>query len=412
MTKPNNQLEFDVTVVGGGIAGMAAALALSQLDLKICLLEHVIALDDSHPSYDDRTLVVNRASIQFWKNLNIWHTLSDIITPIDSVHVSNKGRFGVVKFNKETLNVEALAYIVEAKKLGFALKDKITETDNIKIICPAQVTDFKQDNSQVEITYMIGSETYNHASKLMLAADGVKSLIRKKLKLETHIKSYDRTAIICNITPELKHNNCAYERLTNTGPTALLPFVQNRCGFVWTVEKDKAEKILRLSNEEFLKQAQSQFGYRLGKFLKAGERSSYPLYLVTVPNQVKDRTILIGNAAHSMSPVSAQGLNLAVRDVAQLSDVIENALIGSVDIGSDKVLNTYQKSIEKDQSQTMNYTDDLMNWFKIDQSIVSSIRSLGMLVLDQTSIAKKALFTRVSGYRGNTPKLLRADKSQ
>ena len=81
-----------------------------------------------------------------------------------------------------------------------------------------------------------------------------------------------------------------------------------------------------------------------------------------------------------MSPVSAQGLNLAVRDVAQLSDVIENALIGSVDIGSDKVLNTYQKSIEKDQSQTMNYTDDLMNWFKIDRYIVASMRSLGMLV--------------------------------
>jgi 2-polyprenyl-6-methoxyphenol hydroxylase-like FAD-dependent oxidoreductase len=90
-----------------------------------------------------------------------------------------------------------------------------------------------------------------------------------------------------------------------------------------------------------------------------------------------------------------------------LSDVIENALINSVDIGSNEVLDTYQKSIEKDQSQTMNYTDDLMSWFKIDRSIVASIRSLGMLVLDQTSVAKKALFSRVSGYRGNTPKLLR-----
>jgi 2-octaprenyl-6-methoxyphenol hydroxylase len=246
----------------------------------------------------------------------------------------------------------------------------------------------------------------------MLAADGVQSSIRKKLQLETRIESYDKTAIICNITPEFKHKQCAYERLTNTGPTALLPFVQNRCGFVWTLEKDKADEILGLSDQDFLKQAQAQFGYRLGKFLKAGKRSSYPLYLVTVPNQVKDRTILIGNAAHSMSPVSAQGLNLAVRDVAQLFDVVENALANSIDIGSIEVLNTYQKSIEKDQSQTMNYTDDLMNWFKLDQSIVASIRSLGMLLLDQASMAKKALFTKVSGYRGNTPKLLRVDKPQ
>jgi 2-octaprenyl-6-methoxyphenol hydroxylase len=411
MTKPNNQLEFDVTVVGGGIVGMAVALALSHLDLQICLLEHVVAVDDSHPSYDDRTLVVNRASIQFWKNLDIWHTLSDIITPIDKVHVSNKGQFGVVKFDKYTLNVEALAYIVEAKKLGFSLKNRIVETDNIKTICPAQVTEFKEENNQVEITYMIGNARFKHCSKLMLAADGVQSSIRKKLQLETRIQSYERTAIICNITPEYKHNNCAYERLTNTGPTALLPFVQNRCGFVWTVEKEKADKILGLSDSDFLKKAQIQFGYRLGKFLKTGKRSSYPLYLVTVPNQVKNRTILIGNAAHSMSPVSAQGLNLAVRDVAELSDVIENALANSVDIGSNEVLNSYQKNIEKDQLQTMNYTDDLMNWFKIDQSIVASIRSLGMIVLDQTAIAKKTLFSRVSGYRGNIPKLLRVDKS-
>lgn len=412
MTKQNNQLEFDVTVVGGGIVGMAAALALSHLGLKICLLEHVVSIDDSHPSYDDRTLVVNRASIQFWKNLDIWATLSDIITPIDKVHVSNKGHFGIVKFDKNTLNVEALAYIVEAKKLGYALKNKIEETDNVNIICPAQVIDFNEENNKIEMTYMVGNTTNKHCSKLMLAADGVQSSIRKKLQLETRIQSYDRTAIICNITPEYKHNNCAYERLTNTGPTALLPFVQNRCGFVWTVEKDKADEILGLSDSEFLKKAQTQFGYRLGKFLKAGERSSYPLYLVTVPKQVKNRTILIGNAAHSMSPVSAQGLNLAVRDVAQLFDVIENALINSVDIGSNEILDIYQKNIENDQSQTMNYTDDLMNWFKIDQSIVASIRSLGMMLLDQTSMAKKALFSRVSGYRDNTPKLLRIDKTQ
>ncbi|MCF6318172.1 MAG: FAD-dependent monooxygenase, partial [Proteobacteria bacterium] len=230
--------------------------------------------------------------------------------------------------------------------------------------------------------------------------------------LETILKSYDRTAIICNITPEFKHENCAYERLTHTGPTAMLPFVQNRCGFVWTVQMDKSDEILALNDAEFLRQAQSQFGYRLGKFIKVGKRSSYPLYLVTVPVQVKARTILLGNAAHSMSPVSAQGLNLAVRDVAMLSDIIESALSNGIDIGSDEMLNIYQKSIETDQSQTMSYTDDLMNWFKIDQPVVTSLRSIGLIALDQSTNAKQILFSRVSGYRGNTPKLLKIGNQQ
>lgn len=246
----------------------------------------------------------------------------------------------------------------------------------------------------------------------MLAADGVQSSIRKKLQLETIIKSYDRTAIICNIAPDQRHKHCAFERLTKTGPTALLPFVENRCGFVWTVIKDKADELLQLSDAEFIQQAQAQFGYRLGKFIKVGKRSSYPLYLVTVPIQVKSRTILLGNAAHSMSPVSARGLNLAVRDVAMLSDVIENALNKKIDIGSDEVLNIYQNSIQTDQTQTMSYTDDLMNWFKIDEPMVATIRSMGLVALDQSANTKKALFSRASGYRGNTPKLLRLRSSQ
>jgi len=407
MTKPNKPRKFDVAIVGGGMVGMAAAITLAKLDLSICLLEGIQAKKDTHPSYDDRTLVVNRASIQFWKNIGVWSSLKEDITPINKVHVSNKGHFGSVIFNAKALQVNVLAYIVEAKKLGFALQDKINTIDNIMTICPAKVTDLKTIDNEVNISYKINEEQCELTCQLMLAADGVKSSIRKKLDLETIIKSYERTAIICNITPELKHNNCAYERLTNSGPTALLPFVQNRCGFVWTVEDTKANEILNLTDEEFLLQAQKQFGYRLGKFIKAGKRSSYPLYLVTVPKQVKSRVILLGNAAHSMSPVSAQGLNLAVRDVAMLSDIIEAAIDNKQDIGSCDTLNAYQKSIESDQSQTMNYTDDLMNWFKIKEPIVATVRSLGLVALDNNLNAKKTLFSRASGYRGKTPKLLK-----
>ena len=399
---------YDITIVGGGMVGMAAALALSKYDLTICLLENTLAENDTHPSYDDRTLVVNRASICFWKNLGVWDELSEYLTPINKVHVSNKGHFGTVVFDAKQLNVEALAYIVEAKVLGMALKQKIEDNAAITVICPANVTAFTSHASFIEVEYDVNHDKRKLTASLMLAADGVQSFVRKSLQLETQIKSYQRTAIICNITPELKHNNCAYERLTTTGPTALLPFVHNRCGFVWTLTSEKAVEILKLSDEDFIKQAQAQFGYRLGQFIKVGKRSSYPLYLVKVPRQVKSRVILLGNAAHSMSPVSAQGLNLAVRDVAMLVEVLTHSIKNNLDIGADETLNKYQQSIELDQSQTMQYTDDLMSWFKIDESLVSTIRSIGLLTLDHMPAAKSELFTRASGYRGkNTPQLLR-----
>ncbi len=407
MTKPNNKPDYDVIIVGGGMVGMAAALSLSQLNLSIVLLESRVVQGDSHPSYDDRTLVVNQASVCFWKNLGIWQRIEQNITPINKVHVSNKGHFGSVNFDKDELNVAALAYIVEAKILGFALKLTCEENELIKIIAPASFKQMQYKKDSVEVTYSVGENIHTISSKLMLAADGIQSGIRKQLELETRIKSYQRTAIICNITPEYKHNNCAFERLTDKGPTALLPFVSNRCGFVWSMENTQAQAILDLSDEDFLHKAQQQFGYRLGKFIKAGKRSSYPLYLVTVPQQVKNRVILIGNAAHGMSPVSAQGLNLAVRDVARLFDVIKEITHKSQDIGAEETLNAYQNAINTDQQQTMRYTDDLMSWFKIDEPIVAALRSIGLFTLNQSKYLKQELFHRASGYRGEIPQLLR-----
>jgi 2-octaprenyl-6-methoxyphenol hydroxylase len=407
VTKPNNKPDYDVVIVGGGMVGMAAALSLSQLNLSIALLESQVVEGDSHPSYDDRTLVVNQASVCFWKNLGIWQKLKQNITPINKVHVSNKGYFGSVNFDKDELNVDALAYIVEAKILGFALKHACEENESITAIAPASFKQMQHKKYAVEVNYTMGESIHTISAKLMLAADGIQSGIRKQLGLETIIKSYQRTAIICNITPEQKHKNCAFERLTDKGPTAILPFVSNRCGFVWTVENAQAQEILDLSDEDFIQKAQQQFGYRLGKFIKAGKRSSYPLYLVTVPQQVKNRVILIGNAAHGMSPVSAQGLNLAVRDVARLFDVLQEKIQKSQDIGADESLNTYQNAINTDQQQTMRYTDDLMSWFKIDEPIIATLRSISLFAMNQSKHLKQELFHRASGYRGQIPQLLR-----
>ncbi len=400
--------QYDVIIVGAGMVGMAAALALSKMQLKICILESTALSDDSQPSYDDRTLVINHASKHFWQHLGIWESLTDELTTVDSVHVSNKGHFGSVLFEAKDLNVEVLAHIVEARILAKVLQHYVNGSALINVIRSAKVTDFTEADNQVNVSYQGLDKEQNLNATLMLAADGAQSSIRSQLQLETQIKSYERLAIVCNITPEYKHQQRAYERLTNTGPTAILPFKNNRCGFVWTVAKSEAEHILSLSDNEFLLKAQNQFGYRLGRFTKVGKRSCYPLYLVKVPKQTKSRIVLLGNAAHFMSPVSAQGLNLAVRDVARLLDVFQHSLRNNDDIGSTRTLQKYQASIDGDQQSTMQYTDDLMSWFKIDNELVSSLRSTALFMVDQLSPLKSELFSRTSGYRtSSVPNFLR-----
>lgn len=401
--------QYDIVIVGAGMAGMAAALALSTMRLKICIIESTVSSDDFHTSYDDRTLVVNKASKHFWQHLGIWQSLADEMADVDSVHVSNKGQFGSVLFNAKDLKVDVLAHIVEAKVLAKVLRSHVEQSQSIKILCPAKVTEFSEVNNKINVCYQLQDENEVVLSaSLMLAADGAQSNIRKQLDLEARIKSYDRIAVVCNITPEYKHRQCAYERLTPTGPTAILPFKNNRCGFVWTLASSDAEHVLSLSDDEFLSKAQNQFGYRLGRFMKVGKRSSYPLYLVEVPQQAKSRVILLGNAAHCMSPVSAQGLNLAVRDVAMLLDVLKKVQDNNGDIGSPETLKDYQNSTAEDQKSTMQYTDDLMSWFKIDNGLVNSVKSTALFLMDQMLSVKSELYSRTSGYRTNyIPQFLR-----
>ncbi|MCF6299555.1 MAG: FAD-dependent oxidoreductase [Proteobacteria bacterium] len=397
MKKTVNQ--YDVVIIGGGLVGMAAALSLAKNGFTIALIEANLPKKNTHSSYDDRTLVVNPASVDFWQSIDTWESVAGHCSQINRVHVSNKNHFGTVVFDREELNVDFLAYVIEARELGLKLLDQLKAHRRIKFIAPADLSSFKLENNLVSIHYHQDDQENQIQAKLMIAADGAQSSIRQKLGLASTIKNYQKTAIVCNITPELNHNNCAYERLTQHGPVALLPFKDRRCGFVWTVDATESANILSLSDEDFIKEAQQQFGYRLGVFKQAGKRSSYPLYQVSVPQQFKNQMLLMGNAAHSVSPISAQGLNLAVRGVARLSKTLQSCIENNIDIGSDQALLAYQNDSMNDQSTTLNYTDDLMTWFKIDQPIVNAFRSIGMCLIDNSQMAKEMLFNTAGGYR-------------
>ncbi len=391
--------DIDVAVVGGGLVGMALSLSLAEAGLSSLLLEsdeRVTTPSEAH--FDDRTLVINPASQQFWQDLGLWPEIHELTTAIETVHVSNQGRFGVVHFNHKELQVPQLGHVVAAKSLAQLLLQRVQNHELITYLQPAQLVAFETHEKQVELTVERQGVNSQFSVPLMVAADGVQSGIRSKLQLATEVKSYLRTAIIANLSTSQNHQHRAFERLTQEGPMALLPF-KNRFGFVWSMHADKAADMLAMSDQQFLAAAQQNFGYRAGEFQRLGRRSSYPIYQIKVPVQHAHRVVLMGNAAHAVSPVSAQGLNLAVRGIDRLCHLLQQQAREGRDIGHSAVLQAYQNASDEDQQRTLNYTDDLMTWFKIDEPVVNTLRSAALVAINSSLSLKQMLYKTAGGLR-------------
>ena len=155
-----------------------------------------------------------------------------------------------------------------------------------------------------------------------MAADGANSAVRDMMGITAQKSHYGQRAVIGNLLPEKDIDNMAYERFTKQGPLAMLPVADGRAGFVWTVSEQDADRVMALDDDAFLAELQHEFGYRLGEFSRVGKRASYPLVLSRALRLTSTRSVLIGNSAHGLHPVSAQGFNLGMRDVAAIVDCI------------------------------------------------------------------------------------------
>ena len=195
-------------------------------------------------------------------------------------------------------------------------------------------------------------------------------------------KRYGQTAIIANLSSERAHQSIAYERFTDTGPLALLPMSDNRLSMVWTAEDHQVADLMGLEEHAFLARLQDRFGYRLGRLQRIGKRVAYPLLLRQAAEQVRSRIALVGNAAHAIHPVTGQGFNLGLRDVAVLADVLVEAVKYGQDPGDLQLLNEYCKRREGDQNRVAAITDGLARLFANPFGPLRLMRNLGLVGLD------------------------------
>lgn len=398
--------EFDVIIVGGGMVGASLAVALAPLPLQIAVIE---AFDPrqrgvSQPSYDDRSTAIANGSQQILETIGVWAGMAQDATAISDIHISDRGHFGIGRISAVEEKVPALGYVVPNRAIGRSLWAALESFANIRMFCPARLESLldRGDSVQVGLTGEDGNTIELHG-RLVAAADGAQSVVRKILGIDATVWDYGQTAIISNVTTEKPHQNVAYERFTAHGPMAVLPMTEGRSALVWTVPSEQAEEILQLSDRQILDRLQELFGYRLGHWQKIGKRVSYPLSMSKAKQQTRHRVAIIGNAAHGLHPIAGQGFNLSLRDVAGLAEVIA----GANDPGDPQALEKYCRWRAGDQARVMSFTDALVRVFANPLASVRVVRNLALLMFDLLPGAKSLLARHTMGRGGDLPRLAR-----
>ena len=400
-------MNADIAIVGGGMVGASLGVALAPLGLRIALIESIAHDAAAQPSFDERTTALSNGSRRILEMLGVWQELGSGATPIAKIHVSDKGRFGFARLEAAEMGLAALGYVIPNRALGRALWSRLAGFSNVQVLCPAKVVDVVLADAGVALQVESPPQLRVEA-RLAVAADGAGSALRSAAGVPAESRDYQQTALITTVLPQRFHEHVAYERFTPAGPLALLPLSDGRCTLVLTLATEDAARVLAMSDAEFIAELQSRFGFRLGRFLQVGRRSSYPLSITRAGQLSAQRCVVVGNAAQSLHPVAGMGFNLGLRDVASLAELIAERIHDeSFDPGTAQLLAQYDAWRAADRRGVIAFTDGLVRTFSNPLAALSVLRNIGLLAFDLSPPAKAALSRLSTGATGRVPKLAR-----
>ncbi len=385
-------MKYDVAIVGGGLVGasMACALSISIPGLRICVIEARAEI-----AQDQRALSLAYSSMQIFRTLGLWDSLETQATPIKNIHVSQQGRFGSTRFSAAQQKVPALGFVVQAQTLLASLVETAKLQSNVTWLAPAMVDSLSFTDNSAQL--ILNNEQQIQAD-LLIAADGSHSKLRDMVGIKFKTHNYQQHALVTPINLARDHQFTAYERFTQQGPLAMVPFKEKVSTLIWMDTPERIAQLIAEDEAAFLRQAQNVFGYRLGKFVGVGRRVNFPLTQIIAEQQVKPHFVLLGNSAHTLHPIAAQGFNLGLRDAAFLVDEIAEAYAAQQCVGDINVLTRYQKSSLAAQQKTARLTDRTVNIFSSSILAFPGLRSLGLIASDillpvKNSIAKRSMGT-------------------
>ncbi len=383
--------DYDVAIVGAGFVGAALALGLARAGLDILLIERQPAPAGRG---DGRGLALNQRSLALLTRLNVWPRLAPLAYPVKTIEVTQRGYFGSLRLSHRDLALPMLGAVCPADALLDALVTELRGLPQITLQWATRLTQVHQEAEQVALT-LAGAQTGTYAAALLIGADGAESMVRQAVGLTVARRDYGQTALVANLEVTQPAPHTAFERFTEDGPMALLPQGGRRYVLVRGARTADAERLLALRDEDFLRDAEQRFGSALGTFSTLGPRRAYPLVGQHVNAVHAGRTLLLGNAANTVHPNAAQGLNLGLRDVEVALEEIQAAMSRGEDLGATTLLARYAKARAPDQRATRLVTDWLARGFAIKTPLFGALRAAGMLAVAHTPSVKRLMLRQL-----------------
>ncbi len=395
------QHEYDLLIVGSGLAGNCLALALKDAGFRIAIIEANTRAQLHASPAGDRALALAAGTVMMLDTLGVWQGIKHAATPIQHIHISDRGHFGKTRLSAQKEHIDALGYVIAARDIETYVANLVINA-GIDIIAPARVAGLISGDQEICVNIKQNDQSQNLSAKLLVGADGGLSSVRQLLNINQLITDYGQTALITSVKSTIPNNNTAYERFTSSGPLALLPISKNECAVIWTRSHEDADTLMLGREADFLVELQQCFGFKLGELTLIAPRRAFPLSLIRAEQMVAGRAVIIGNAVHQLHPVAGQGFNLGIRDVIQLAEMLIKQHEQNKDIGEADFLNAYAVSRKKDHDWTIGFTDTLIKIFANEWLALAAARNIGLTLLDHIPAAKTLLTRHAMGFAGQT----------
>ena len=366
--------DYDVVIIGAGPAGLSFACSLAEKKIRVLIVERSSIDSISNPQPDGREIAITHQSRKILYELGVWSLIDgDEVSLLKEAKVYSGSSNSLLDFDAKKSSIEALGYLVPNYLIRKGLYERVLQANNVDIVSDISVEDINTNNAGAEVTLSDGK---NLKSSLVVAADSRFSEIRRKMGIPSLMKDFSKVMIVTRMEHEKDHNHVALECFNYGHTLALLPLNGNVSSVVLTVSADNAKEILSLSETKFNEMATEGFKQKLGQMKQIGERYSYPLIGVYAQKFKAKRFALVGDAAVGMHPVTAHGFNLGLKGQDLLSFAVKRAFDHGLDIGSDEVLNDYERK-HINFSRLMYFgTNGVVALFTNDTFVAKRIRKL------------------------------------